>query len=774
MFAKKVVIVNLLAAMLLLAGTAPVTADETNWVIKIDATDSSSGMKSSGGVRIGWRAGYSNSIDAAETGGIMAPPPGASLATGADWQDEFTMGTVDYRLPLASGNTLPQVWGISVWYQDSGEGPIDPIKVTITQSSNPAVQYPYSSASPLTVRWTPDGGQSYEEAVFTSESQLQELTFNINGKATYDYNNPDIIITAGEGGEGFAPEPQPPSSGGEESGPSAPDSPTVGTIAWAKTFADETTLTSSLENKVVSRSFPSLGYFYIQEADRSSGIRVNDTTTASYVIPGDLVSIPADTAQITSTDGERVINSDQTAMGGLAEPPKPLGVNNRDLGGGAANAYTPGPAGGVGLNNVGLLVEVWGKVTSVGSDYFYLDDGSNKTDGSGATGVRVVGVTGYMPAANDYVAVTGISGLATYGTDYARTVRLAEPQDFSAILPLFPPAGLMVLATGSGKITLYWEGVPGATGYNIYRGTTSGGENYSSPVNGGTPVNEKSYSEGNFYWFTDTGLTDGQEYFYTVKAAANGVESQPSDEGSDIPDASAIPWDTADAYAITSAAQSAAGYGVVDLVRVVGPDRRVYDNIEGTLPPDGEFIDDETIQLRNGTVVALSKDVDPDQDDLEPTPVNPTDGPIRRVRSNGGFNGVKGDFRAIDRSTLNKAHPKDHIYMYLGSHKKVGKTVYECDAGLQWSTLHGGAYNPYLSMNKKGPKERKYKVSGKWVLIDPSDKKQFGAPGASFLAYSRHPEPVEGCRLRSAAPFVLRHAHPSTSSGWLKMRRILL
>ena len=48
-------------------------------------------------------------------------------------------------------------------------------------------------------------------------------------------------------------------------------------------------------------------------------------------------------------------------LGYCEEVPGPLGVTSRSIGGGALNAYTPGVKNGVGLNNIGLLVRMWGQ-----------------------------------------------------------------------------------------------------------------------------------------------------------------------------------------------------------------------------------------------------------------------------------------------------------------------------------------------------------------------------------------------------------------------------
>lgn len=478
-----------------------------------------------------------------------------------------------------------------------------------------------------------------------------------------------------------------------------------GSILWVKTFPDFATLPVLLTGKVVSRAFPSLGYYYIQETSGSAGICVYDPGMALAVTIGDLVDISGD---VSTDDGERVITASSTTITGKTTV-TPRGLINRALAGGNYNVLTPGAQDTFGLNNVGLLVRAWGKTTFVSADYFYLDDGSGRQDGSEDNGtpikgVRVVNATGYKPSVGDYIAVTGVSGLATYVSNYARTIRLAKPSDLLGITPSLPPSDLSAAATGSGKISLYWRSSPGATGYNVYRGTTSGGENYSSPVNGSIPVTTLSYSGGDVYTFTDTGLTNGVEYFYTVKAISSTSESQPSDEASCFSDPNGAPWDTGDVAAIlASIRNSFPGISIpYGSIRARGPDGRHYvDGASTPIMPD-VTIDPVTrnIIFSDGAMIAApndNADIEPESGlkqiltTVEPRIKNAQSGPFRKVYTHHNYRGVKGRFRLPDSSVGIRVTPytypstgkstKDVPYVYLGGLGNRGTAV---DAGLYW------------------------------------------------------------------------------------------
>ena len=75
--------------------------------------------------------------------------------------------------------------------------------------------------------------------------------------------------------------------------------------------------------------------------------------------------------------------------------------------------------------------------------------------------------------------------------------------------PLKPPAAPQNLTASAGNaaVTLSWSASAGATGYSIYRGTSSGGEGSAAFKTGITATS-----------FTDSGLTNGTTYYYRITA----------------------------------------------------------------------------------------------------------------------------------------------------------------------------------------------------------------------------------------------------------------
>lgn len=175
------------------------------------------------------------------------------------------------------------------------------------------------------------------------------------------------------------------------------------------------------------------GHFYTESDDRSWGIRVNKT---SHELSAGMRADVQGTVG-TNADGARYVDATSVvpAGTGLVEP---IFLVNRAVGGADWN-YNPstgagqrGVFEGTGLNNIGLLVTIWGNVTFAGRGYFYLDDGSKLNDDSGHIGVKV-SAPGLSIPSSGFVWVTGISSCEKKGEDLVRVLRVRKQAD---IIPL--------------------------------------------------------------------------------------------------------------------------------------------------------------------------------------------------------------------------------------------------------------------------------------------------------------------------------------------------
>ncbi len=193
-----------------------------------------------------------------------------------------------------------------------------------------------------------------------------------------------------------------------------------GTIAFVKSLADGQIV--GLTSKVLTANFGLSSY--IEESDGSSGIRIDGVSPA----PGNLVSVAGILG--TSSDGERYIGNATCQSGGPAAMPFIPLLRTSDLGGAALNSRTPGVTGATGVNNIGLLVSIAGKITHVDTDFVYIDDGVGLEDGSGFIGVRVdkTGLTKVFTQGK-HAVVTGISSIKQLGSNYIRVLRAGSDDD---------------------------------------------------------------------------------------------------------------------------------------------------------------------------------------------------------------------------------------------------------------------------------------------------------------------------------------------------------
>lgn len=188
------------------------------------------------------------------------------------------------------------------------------------------------------------------------------------------------------------------------------------TYSEVKTLADLKKLNDGVSVLVKGRqitALPGLGIpadtAYIENIDRSCGIRIDlsalggwDTTVGKAVnVSGQLATTP---------DGERYILVSQMDGATNTKLVQPLLANNRATGG-----CTLGNQAGIwewrwvknasgkkeyklleaaGINNTGVLVRVYGKITQIDPDgqYFYVDDGTKADDGTYTGDVRNRGI----------------------------------------------------------------------------------------------------------------------------------------------------------------------------------------------------------------------------------------------------------------------------------------------------------------------------------------------------------------------------------------------
>ena len=175
--------------------------------------------------------------------------------------------------------------------------------------------------------------------------------------------------------------------------------------------------------------------FYVEQADRSAGIRV--VKPGHGMSPDMKVAVTGNMQ--TNADGERYVSATDVAQYG-SETVAPLFMVNRELGGAnweynaGTGAGQKGVTGASGLNDIGLLVTTCGGVKRIGNGCLYIDDGSNLLDGTLTgeeenVGVRVIcDPAGYE--SGDYLVVTGISScFETPSGQIARRILTRKPED---------------------------------------------------------------------------------------------------------------------------------------------------------------------------------------------------------------------------------------------------------------------------------------------------------------------------------------------------------
>jgi subtilase family serine protease len=161
-------------------------------------------------------------------------------------------------------------------------------------------------------------------------------------------------------------------------------------------------------------------------------------------------------------------------------------------------------------------------IYSIGSGSNYANDFHDISDGS--TNLYYEAMTGYDNATG-WGTFNGANLFAELAGSSSNTTKPLAPTSLTA-------------TAGDASVALNWNASDGATSYNVYRSTTSGGEG-SAPIK--TGITTTSY--------TDNSVTNGTTYYYEVSATNSAGTSPVSNEASATP---ASTTSTPQALTITS------------------------------------------------------------------------------------------------------------------------------------------------------------------------------------------------------------------------------
>ncbi|MDH7601307.1 MAG: DUF362 domain-containing protein [Armatimonadota bacterium] len=144
--------------------------------------------------------------------------------------------------------------------------------------------------------------------------------------------------------------------------------------------------------------------FFISSESGLPAMRVAYSSAVPLLAPGQRLFLQG---TISSSNGSRYLSCTSMSLYDAVKPIRPFFMTSRAVGGGNLDGVTPGVYLGSGAYNVGVLITIAGKVSSVASDCFYVDDGSLAADPSGATTLKIRCGSFAKPAVGSFVVVTG-------------------------------------------------------------------------------------------------------------------------------------------------------------------------------------------------------------------------------------------------------------------------------------------------------------------------------------------------------------------------------
>lgn len=168
--------------------------------------------------------------------------------------------------------------------------------------------------------------------------------------------------------------------------------------------------------------------FYVGQADRAAGIRVQGASVAV----GDEVTISGSMSTLATAE-RYIAASSVVKLASGRTPPAAVGVQQIQMCGQDRSPWTRGVPGAITLYNVGLRETIHGRVTGWGLFAFWVDDGSGCDDGSGFPGVKVACGTLARPEIGALVRVTGVSSLDLRNGAPVRLLRTAIQSEIEAL-----------------------------------------------------------------------------------------------------------------------------------------------------------------------------------------------------------------------------------------------------------------------------------------------------------------------------------------------------
>ena len=284
----------------------------------------------------------------------------------------------------------------------------------------------------------------------------------------------------------------------------------IGTTSAAKTIS----VTNAGPGSLIISSLGIIG------ADASDFAQTNNC--GNFVLPGWNCTISVTFTPVAA--GSRVAAVSMTANGSANGTAQTVSLSGTGTGSRAGGSGTGTPANVVSLSPASLSFATQPIATTSAAQTVTL------TNGIGAAltiaGLAITGTNAgdFTEIAHNCNALVAAGGTCTIGLAFTpsgsgqRTATLSVADNASS-----SPQGVSLAGKGCPDIILSWAPsvTPGIVGYNIYRGTTSGGES-STPINS-SPVNATTY--------VDSNVTAGLIYYYVLTSVAiGGAQSPPSNE----------------------------------------------------------------------------------------------------------------------------------------------------------------------------------------------------------------------------------------------------